>query len=132
MCRISNVSQERSDDVGGTDTSSHTIHEIISIHSQMRVWKLRVTGRIQRSLREFSKRPSSRGSTIASDSCGSPSSDGPSPPEQNERRDSLRVGTHRLPAYLALVSLAVRSQLPDLVDKPLAYLDILTYGQSLS
>ena len=129
MCRISNVSQERSDDVGGTDTSSHTIHEIISIHSQMRARKLRLTGRIQRSSRKFSKRPSSRGSTVASDSCESPSSDRSSPPEQNERRDSLRIGTHRLPAYLALVSLAVRSQLPNLVDKPLAHLDILTYGE---
>ncbi len=69
---------------------------------------------------------------IASDSCGSPSSDGPSPPEGNERRDSLRIGTHRLPASLALVSLAVRSQLPDLVAKPLAYLDVFTYGRSVS
>lgn len=37
------------------------------------------------------------------------------------------VGTHRLPARLA-----VGSQFPDLVDKPLAYLGVLTYGRSLA
>jgi hypothetical protein len=42
------------------------------------------------------------------------------------------VGTHRLPARLALVPLAIGSQFPDLVDKPLAYLEFLTYGRSLA
>jgi hypothetical protein len=42
------------------------------------------------------------------------------------------VGTHRLPAQLALVPLAFGSQFPDLVDKPLAYLGVLTYGRSLA
>lgn len=42
------------------------------------------------------------------------------------------VGTHRLPARLALVPLAIGSQFPDLVDKPLAYLEVLTYGRSLA
>lgn len=39
---------------------------------------------------------------------------------------------HRLPARLALVPLAFGSQFPDLVDKPLAYLGVLTYGRSLA
>ncbi|MXR40749.1 metal-dependent hydrolase [Halobaculum sp. WSA2] len=42
------------------------------------------------------------------------------------------VGTHRLPARAALVPLAIGSQFPDLVDKPLAYLDILISGRSLA
>lgn len=42
------------------------------------------------------------------------------------------VGTHRLPARLALIPLAFGSQFPDLVDKPLAYIGILTYGRSLA
>ena len=42
------------------------------------------------------------------------------------------VGTHRLPAQLALVPLAIGSQFPDLIDKPLAYLGVLTYGRSLA
>lgn len=42
------------------------------------------------------------------------------------------VGTHRLPVRLALVPLALGSQFPDLIDKPLAYLEILTYGRSLA
>ncbi|MCG1007666.1 metal-dependent hydrolase [Halorubrum lacusprofundi] len=42
------------------------------------------------------------------------------------------VGTHRLPARLALVPLAIGSQFPDLIDKPLAYLGVLTYGRSLA
>jgi hypothetical protein len=41
-------------------------------------------------------------------------------------------GTHRLPARLALIPLAFGSQFPDLIDKPLAYLGILTYGRSLA
>lgn len=42
------------------------------------------------------------------------------------------VGSHRLPAGLALVSVAFGSQFPDLVHKPLAYLGVLTYGRSLA
>lgn len=42
------------------------------------------------------------------------------------------VGTHRLPARAALLPLAFGSQFPDLVDKPLAYLEVLTYGRSLA
>lgn len=42
------------------------------------------------------------------------------------------VGTHRLPARLALVPLAVGSQFPDLIDKPLAYIGVLRYGRSLA
>lgn len=42
------------------------------------------------------------------------------------------VGTHRLPARAALIPLALGSQFPDLVDKPLAYVEILTYGRSLA
>lgn len=42
------------------------------------------------------------------------------------------IGTHRLPARVALVPLAVASQFPDLIDKPLAYLEILPYGRSLA
>ena len=42
------------------------------------------------------------------------------------------VGTHRLPARAALVPLAIGSQFPDLVDKPLAYLEVLQYGRSLA
>jgi hypothetical protein len=40
--------------------------------------------------------------------------------------------TRRRPQYLALVPLAIGSQFPDLVDKPLAYLGVLTYGRSLA
>ncbi|RLM56889.1 metal-dependent hydrolase, partial [Halorubrum sp. Atlit-26R] len=40
--------------------------------------------------------------------------------------------THRLPARLALLPLAVGSQFPDLIDKPLAYIGVLTYGRSLA
>jgi hypothetical protein len=40
--------------------------------------------------------------------------------------------TYRRPRYLALVPLAIGSQFPDLVDKPLAYLGVLTYGRSLA
>jgi len=36
------------------------------------------------------------------------------------------------PRYLALAPLAIGSQFPDLVDKPLAYLGILRYGRSLT
>lgn len=39
---------------------------------------------------------------------------------------------HPLPAAWALLPLAFGSQFPDLVDKPLAYLEILTYGRSLA
>lgn len=42
------------------------------------------------------------------------------------------VGTHRLPTRLALVPLAIGSQFPDLIDKPLAYLEIIRYGRSLA
>jgi len=42
------------------------------------------------------------------------------------------VGTHRLPARAALVPLAIGSQFPDLVDKPLAYFEVLRYGRSLA
>jgi hypothetical protein len=42
------------------------------------------------------------------------------------------VGTHRLPARLALIPLALGSQFPDLIDKPLAYLGVLRYGRSLA
>ena len=42
------------------------------------------------------------------------------------------TSTHRLPARLALLPLAFGSQFPDLVDKPLAYIGILTYGRSLA
>ncbi|GAA0218729.1 metal-dependent hydrolase [Halobaculum roseum] len=42
------------------------------------------------------------------------------------------VGTHRLPARAALVPLAIGSQFPDLVDKPLAYVEVLRYGRSLA
>lgn len=37
-----------------------------------------------------------------------------------------------LPARWALLPLAFGSQFPDLVDKPLAYYDVLTYGRSLA
>ncbi|MDB9281676.1 metal-dependent hydrolase [Halorubrum ezzemoulense] len=40
--------------------------------------------------------------------------------------------THRLPARLALIPVAVGSQFPDLVDKPLAYVGVLTSGRSLA
>ena len=40
--------------------------------------------------------------------------------------------THRLPAQLALLPLAFGSQFPDLIDKPLAYIGVLTYGRSLA
>jgi hypothetical protein len=40
--------------------------------------------------------------------------------------------THQLPARLALVPLAFGSQFPDLIDKPLAYIGVLTYGRSLA
>ncbi|MEZ3163899.1 metal-dependent hydrolase [Halorubrum sp. RMP-47] len=42
------------------------------------------------------------------------------------------VRTHQLPARLALVPLAFGSQFPDLIDKPLAYFGVLTYGRSLA
>lgn len=42
------------------------------------------------------------------------------------------VTDHRLPARWALVPLAVGSQFPDLVDKPLAYVDVIPYGRSLA
>ncbi|MDB2293268.1 metal-dependent hydrolase [Halorubrum ezzemoulense] len=42
------------------------------------------------------------------------------------------AGTHRLPARLALVPLAIGSQFPDLIDKPLAYVGVLTSGRSLA
>lgn len=42
------------------------------------------------------------------------------------------VGRHRLPARAALVPLAIGSQFPDLVDKPLAYVEVLSYGRSLA
>lgn len=42
------------------------------------------------------------------------------------------IGTHRLPARLALIPLAFGSQFPDLIDKPLAYIEVLTYGRSLA
>ena len=40
--------------------------------------------------------------------------------------------TRRRPRYLACVPLAVGSQFPDLVDKPLAYVGVLSYGRSLA
>lgn len=40
--------------------------------------------------------------------------------------------TRRRPRYLALIPLAAGSQFPDLVDKPLAYIGVLTYGRSLA
>ncbi|WP_277552331.1 metal-dependent hydrolase [Halobaculum limi] len=42
------------------------------------------------------------------------------------------IGTHRLPARLALLPVLFGSQFPDLVDKPLAYVGVLTYGRSLA
>ena len=42
------------------------------------------------------------------------------------------VGTRQLPVRLALVPLAIGSQFPGLLDKPLAYLDVLTYGRSFA
>jgi hypothetical protein len=42
------------------------------------------------------------------------------------------ISTHRFPARLALFPLALGSQFPDLVDKPLAYMNVLTYGRSLA
>lgn len=45
---------------------------------------------------------------------------------------SAVVSTHRLPARVALVPLAFGTQFPDLVDKPLAYVGVLTYGRSLA
>lgn len=42
------------------------------------------------------------------------------------------VGTRQLPVRLALVPLAFGSQFPDLIDKPLAYLEVLTYGRSFA
>ncbi|TKX52721.1 metal-dependent hydrolase [Halorubrum sp. SS7] len=42
------------------------------------------------------------------------------------------TSTHRLPARLALLPLAFGSQFPDLIDKPLAYIGVLTYGRSLA
>ncbi|MCY4732180.1 metal-dependent hydrolase [Natronomonas gomsonensis] len=40
--------------------------------------------------------------------------------------------TRRRPRYLACVPLAIGSQFPDLVDKPLAYVGVLSYGRSLA
>lgn len=40
--------------------------------------------------------------------------------------------SRQLPARLVLVPLAFGSQFPDLIDKPLAYLGVLTYGRSLA
>ena len=45
---------------------------------------------------------------------------------------SAVVSTHRLPAQVALVPLAFGTQFPDLIDKPLAYVGVLTYGRSLA
>ena len=42
------------------------------------------------------------------------------------------VTTHRLPARWALVPVAVGSQFPDLIDKPLAYWGAIPYGRSLA
>jgi hypothetical protein len=42
------------------------------------------------------------------------------------------LGRRRLPAKVALFPLAVGSQFPDLVDKPLAYRGVLTSGRSLA
>lgn len=42
------------------------------------------------------------------------------------------AGTHRLPARLALIPLAFGSQVPDLIDKPLAYIGVLVYGRSFA
>lgn len=42
------------------------------------------------------------------------------------------ISTYRLPARLALLPLAFGSQFPDLIDKPLAYTGVLTYGRSLA
>jgi hypothetical protein len=42
------------------------------------------------------------------------------------------ASTDRLPLRYTIVPLAIGTQLPDLVDKPLAYLDMLTYGRSLA
>ncbi|ELZ44928.1 hypothetical protein C464_12990 [Halorubrum coriense DSM 10284] len=40
--------------------------------------------------------------------------------------------THRLPARFALIPLAIGSQFPDLIDKPLAYVGVLISGRSLA
>ena len=42
------------------------------------------------------------------------------------------VGSHRLPARVALVPLVFGTQFPDLIDKPLAYVGVLRYGRSLA
>lgn len=42
------------------------------------------------------------------------------------------VRSHRLPARWALIPLAIGSQFPDLVDKPLAYWGVIPYGRSLA
>lgn len=49
-----------------------------------------------------------------------------------QRVISRPVSTHCLPARWALIPLAVGSQFPDLVDKPLAYWGVLVYGRSLA
>ena len=42
------------------------------------------------------------------------------------------ISGQRLPLGWALVPLAIGSQLPDLIDKPLAYWGVLVYGRSLA
>ncbi|WP_435186456.1 metal-dependent hydrolase [Halobellus sp. EA9] len=42
------------------------------------------------------------------------------------------VTSRRLPARLALFPLALGSQFPDLIDKPLAYWNLVPYGRSLA
>jgi hypothetical protein len=42
------------------------------------------------------------------------------------------ITTHRLPARWALLWVFLGSQFPDLVDKPLAYIGVLSYGRSLA
>ena len=42
------------------------------------------------------------------------------------------ISGQRLPLGWTLVPLAIGSQLPDLIDKPLAYWDVLVYGRSLA
>jgi membrane-bound metal-dependent hydrolase YbcI (DUF457 family) len=45
---------------------------------------------------------------------------------------AVRVSGKRVPLRYAIVPLAVGTQFPDLVDKPLAYLGVLAYGRSLT
>lgn len=44
----------------------------------------------------------------------------------------VRLSDHRIPLRYTIVPLAIGTQFPDLVDKPLAYLELLAYGRSLA